>query len=99
MALLKKAAGQGHVYAMLELGVFYDQSMEHEQAVKWYTKGAEAGLPKAMLLLGCSLDEGEGVAAPDYPMAAGWYRRAAAAGNADAANNLNHMYEVGRGGA
>ena len=33
----------------------------------------EAGLPKAMFSLACHLDKGLGVAAPDYPAAAGWY--------------------------
>ena len=65
----------------------------------WYTKGAEAGLPMAMFNLAVSLDAGEGVAAPDYPAAMGWHRRAAAAGHAGAANNLSIMYAVGSGWA
>jgi len=40
-----------------------------------------------------------GEAAPDFPAAVGWYRRAADAGNASAANNLFAMYTVGRGRA
>jgi len=47
--------------------------------------------------LGVCLDEGRGVAAPDYPAAEEWYRRAAAAGHGTAAKNLGHMYSVGRG--
>jgi len=99
MALLEKAAGQGHAYAMYALGDIHDTRKEHEQAVEWFTKGAEAGLPRAMFSLGCCLDKGEGVAAPDYPAAAGWYKRAADAGRGEAANNLSHMYTVGRGWA
>ena len=72
MALLEKAAGQGHAYAMDVLGGIYYQREEHEQAVGWTTKGAEAGLPEAMFDLGICLDMGEGVAAPDYPAAADW---------------------------
>jgi TPR repeat protein len=64
-----------------------------------YSKGAEAGLPKAMYALGCCLDEGSGLAAPDYPAAADWYWRAAEAGDENGANNLSNMYTVGRGGA
>jgi len=52
-----------------------------------------------MFTLGTLLDKGEGVAAPDYPAAAAWYRRAADAGHADAANNLRTMHAVGRGRA
>ena len=51
------------------------------------------------LSLGCALDKGEGVAAPNYPSAADWFRRAAEAGNADAATNISAMYAVGRGRA
>jgi len=70
---------------------------EYAQAVVWYTKGAEAGLPLAMYSLGVHLDMGEGMAAPDYPAAADWYRRAADAGVGGAAQNLCTMYQVGRG--
>jgi len=99
MALLEKAAGQGHAYAMKVLGSIHSARDEHEQAVGWFTKGAEAGLPGAMFALGCCLDAGDGVAAPDYPAAAGWYRRAADAGAGAAAYNLSCMYAVGRGRA
>jgi len=99
MALLEKAAGQGHVYAMEMLGSIHDVRKEYEQAVQWFTEGAEAGLPGAMYNLGALLDQGQGVAAPDYPAAADWYRRAADAGVGKAANNLSHMYRLGRGWA
>ena len=99
MALLEQAAGQGHAYAMYAMGIIHGVRGEYEQAVKWHTKGAEAGLPRAMFNLGTLLDKGDGVAAPDYPAAADWYRRAADAGHGTAANNLSHMYTVGRGRA
>ena len=98
-ALLEKAAGQGHAYAMQKLGDIHHVRMEHEQAAEWFTKGAEVGLPGAMFQLGCSLDAGEGVAAPDYPAAVDWCRRAADAGHGGAASNLCAMYTVGRGRA
>ena len=99
MALLEQAAGQGHAHAMCAMGNIHDARNEHEEAVRWFTKGAEAGLPKAMYNLGHRLDQGKGAAAPDHPAAAGWYRRAADAGDGDAALNLASMYTVGRGGA
>ena len=99
MALMEKAAGQGHAYAMHALERIQYTWKEYEQAVKWATKGAEAGLSRAMYNVGCCLDAGEGVAAPDYPAAADWYRRAADGGDVSAANNLSNMYTVGRGGA
>ena len=52
MALLQKAAGQGHAYAMRALGAIHNAGNEHEQALKWFTKGAEAGLPKASSISG-----------------------------------------------
>jgi len=99
MALLEKAAGQGHAYAMFALAQATCKRKEHEQAMKWHTKGAEAGLPKTMFMLGAMLDKGGGEEAPDYPAAAGWYRRAVDAGVGDAAHNLSTMYIVGRGRA
>ena len=99
MALLEKAAGQGHAYAMDQLGMIHNVRKEHERAVAWFTRAAEAGLPKGMLNLGVVLDAGEGVAAPDYPAAADWFRRAAAAGVGAAAQSLSNMYSLGRGRA
>jgi len=87
------------VYAMEVLGVIHCERNEHEQALEWYTKAAEAGLPASMFSVGCRLDKGEGVAAPDYLAAADWYRRAADGGHGVAAANLSDMYFVGRGRA
>jgi hypothetical protein len=99
MVLLEKAAGQGHAYAMYEMGCIHNVRKEHEQAVEWFNKGAEAGLPKATFNLAVMLEEGKGVAAPDCPAAAEWYRRAADAGYGAAAHNLSTMYSLGRGWA
>ena len=99
MELLEQAAGQGHAYAMNTLGCIHLEWKEYEQTVQWFTKGAEAGLPGSMFSLGLCLDRGQGVAAPDSPAAADWYRRAADAGEANAAVNLCEMYTVGRGRA
>jgi len=81
------------------LGTYYSMRQEYEHAAEWYTKGAEAGLPKAMHLLGCHLELGRGMAPPEYQAAADWYRRAANAGDGNAANNLCQMYTHGRGRA
>jgi hypothetical protein len=74
---------------MYKLGIIYDNRQEHEQAVQWLTKGADAGLPRAMFNLAVCLDAREGVAAPDHSLAAGWYRRAANEGHGGAADNLS----------
>jgi TPR repeat protein len=84
---------------MFALGCIYRVRKEYEQVVAWFTKAAEKGPPEAKYNLACCLDQGKGVAAPDYPAAADWYRRAADAGSGEAANNLSNMYAVGRGRA
>jgi len=98
MALMEKAAGQGHAYAMCSLGNIHQSRKEDTLAVEWYTKAAEAGLPRAMYMLG------EGMAAPDHTAAASWYRRAVYVGGGHlgvggSAVNLCDMYTVGRGRA
>jgi TPR repeat protein len=84
VALLEKAAGQEQVYAMMELRRLHKERKEHEEAVAWERKAAEAGLPDAMFALGWSLQRGEGVAAPDCVAAMDWYTRAADAGHGGA---------------
>jgi len=84
---------------MYTLGTIHTEWKEYEQAVTWYTMGAEAGLPQSMYSIGVCLEKGQGVAALDYPAAADWYRRAAHAGDGRAANNLSHSYTFGRGWA
>jgi TPR repeat protein len=85
---------------MAVLGGICHERKECEQALRWYTQGAEAGVPNATYNLGYCLDRGGvGVAAPDYPAAADWYKRAADAGFGQAANNLSYVYTVGRGRA
>jgi len=80
------------------LGSIHHTRKEHALAEQWFTKAAEAGLPRAMFNIGTLLDMGQGVAGPDYTAAAGWYRRAADAGFGAGAQNLAHMYTVGREG-
>jgi len=53
---LEKAAGQGHAYAMYELGCIHTVRTEYAHAVEWYTKSAQAGLPRAMHNVGALLD-------------------------------------------
>jgi len=88
MAWLEKATGQGHAYAKYMLRSIHNERKEPERAVEWHTKGAKAGLPIAMFSLAFMLDAGEGAAAPVYPAAVAWYKRAADAGDAGAAVNI-----------
>jgi TPR repeat protein len=99
VALLEKAARQGHVDAIAALGDIHHERKEPEQAVVWFTMAAEAGSPQAMYNLGVGLDSGEGVAAPDSKAAAGWFKRAADAGVGEAASCLCRKYTIGSGRA
>ena len=45
VALMEKAAGQGHAHAMEALGSIHAVRKEYERALEWFTKGAEAGYP------------------------------------------------------
>ena len=82
------------------------------RATHWMRKAAEDGDTPSCLRLACRMytdqpyarevghvGESAGVAAPDYPAAADWYRRASDAGHGGAAYNLGSMYTVGRGRA
>ena len=55
MALLEKAARQGHMHAAVALGDFHHARGECAQAVEWFTQCAEAGVPRAMFSLGQAL--------------------------------------------
>ncbi|WP_264769424.1 Dot/Icm type IV secretion system effector CoxTRP1 [Coxiella burnetii] len=67
-----------------------------EEAVRWYCKAAEAGLPAAMQSLGVAYSEGLGVVRNDKE-AFDWFRRAAEEGNSAAMMRLGMMYEEGLG--
>ena len=43
LALLEKAAGQGHAYAMVTLGSIHHTRKDHGQVMRWTTRAAEAG--------------------------------------------------------
>ena len=92
MDYLEKAAVQGQAWAMQLMGSIYNERKEYVLAVKWYTKGAEAGLKDEMFNLAVSFDEGSGMAAPDYPAAADWYRQVL---KDDASHILIHVLDPG----
>jgi TPR repeat protein len=79
---------------MYALGGIHNVRKEHEQDVLWTTKAAEVGLPEAMFNLGCCLNKGEGVAAPDPLAAMDWYRRAADAGHGGAVQLVDNSLHL-----
>jgi TPR repeat protein len=104
--LLRKAAEGGHRDAMFYLGRSYDSDVpgnsaietDDTEAVSWYRKAAELGMPWAMNNLGKMYAHGQGGLKPDSATAVSWYRKALELGNEQAMNNLGSMYELGEGG-
>ncbi|MGD9728509.1 MAG: tetratricopeptide repeat protein [Nitrospiraceae bacterium] len=86
--------------AQFYLGVMYDLGQgvpqDLQQAVRWYTKAAEAGHTTAQLNLGVMYANGQGVP-QDYRQAMHWYTKAAGEGHAGAQLNLGVMYANGQG--
>lgn len=77
--LLEQAARQGHVDAATTLGILLFQNGDRTAAMRWLRTAAEAGEPRAMLIYGTALYNGDGVAA-DPVTAYAFISRAAAQG-------------------
>lgn len=86
----------GDALTMHLLGNSYNASSRYEEAVDWYRKAADLGLPEAQNSLGLKYDAGEGVVLDDRE-AARLYRLAAEQGLAVAQYNLGLMYHYGEG--
>ncbi|WP_338845881.1 caspase family protein [Massilia sp. W12] len=83
MALLHKAALQGHALAQISLGNLYESTPEGKddlrQAALWYGAAAQQGNALGQFHLGQMYEKGLGVAA-DAALAQAWYELAAAQG-------------------
>ena len=66
--------------AQVNIGICHACMKNYEEAVRWYRKAAESGLPYAQFLLGMSFLNGEGVI-KDKKEAEKWIRQAAEQGN------------------
>ena len=96
----RRAAQLDHVLAQHNLGNVYAAGRGIEQdlalAVRWWTPPAERGDAITQLRLGEAYEAGRGVDTPDTAVALTWYRRAAEAGNAEAAEAVARLEEPGR---
>jgi TPR repeat protein len=94
------AAERGHVYALYNLGVMYENGesvlKNDKTAVKWYTKAAEQGGVIAQRKLGWMYNNGTGVLENDKT-AVKWYTKAAKQGDGYAQWILGGMYLNGEG--
>src|SRR5687767_6315820 len=84
---LERAARKGHVDAQSTLGLLLFQNGNRVSAMRWLKAAAEAGEPRAMLMVGTALYNGDGVAA-DPVTAYAYVSRAAAQGLAPAQATL-----------
>ena len=96
----KLSAAQGHLDAINNLGVMFDQGLgvaeDDAAAVKLFRTAAERSHPRAMNNLGRMLQKGEGVP-QDYRAAAEWFEKASARGDMEARNNFAVMLDNGWG--
>ncbi|MCL6697396.1 SPOR domain-containing protein [Sphingomonas sp. NSE70-1] len=90
---LDRAARKGHVDAQTTLGLLLFQNGNQTAAMRWLNGAAEAGEPRALLMVGTALYNGDGVAR-DPVKAYAYVSRAAAQGLAPAKATLADMDSV-----
>lgn len=89
----ERAARKGHVDAQTTLGLLLFQNGNRLAAMRWLKAAAEAGEPRALLMVGTAMYNGDGV--PEDPVTAYAYvSRAAAQGLAPAKATLADMDSV-----
>lgn len=84
MASLRKAAGAGHLKAMVLLAEILDSSEFDEEAIALYRKAAEQGDPDGMFGLGAMTAAGEGLKEKNPAEGLRWVRKAAELGQRQA---------------
>jgi len=90
---LETAARKGHLDAQTTLGLLLFQNGNRVSGLRWLRQAAEAGEPRAMLMYGTALFNGDGVA-QDPVMAYAFVSRAAAQGLGAAKSTLEQMDQV-----
>lgn len=91
--LFENAARKGHVDAATNLGILLFQSNNRPAAMRWLRQAADGGEPRAMLLYGTALYNGDGVK-PDPIRAYALVSRSAAQGLDAAKATLADLDEV-----
>lgn len=87
---LTRSAGKGHVDAQTTLGLLLFDSGDREGGVRWLGSAAELGDPRAMLVYGTALFNGDGIKRNPV-LAYAYVSRAAAQGLAPAKSTLEEM--------
>lgn len=90
---LERAANQGHVDAQTTLGLLLFQNGEQADGVRWLKKAAEHDEPRAQLVYGTALVNGDGVT-QDPVLGYAYVRRAAAQGLQPAQETLQQLDQL-----
>src|SRR3954464_9324611 len=86
----ERAANKGHLDAQTTLGLLLFQNGDQAQGLKWLKQAAEQGEPRALLVYGTSLYNGDGVT-QDKVLGYAYVSRAAELGLAPAKATLNQL--------
>jgi len=89
----ERAAGSGHVDAQTTLGLMLFQNGDQAAGLKWLKQSAEQGEPRALLVYGTALYNGDGVT-QDRVLGYAYVSRAAAQGLAPARDTLAQLDEL-----
>jgi TPR repeat protein len=86
----QRAANSGHLDAETTLGLLLFQNGDHAQGMKWLRRAAEQGEPRALLVYGTALYNGDAVP-QDKLLGYAYISRAAAAGLPPAKDTLSQL--------
>lgn len=89
----EKAADAGHLDAESTLGLLLFQNGDHEAGLKWLRRAAEQGEPRALLVYGTALYNGDGVT-QDRLLGYAYVSRAADQGLAPAKDTLAQLDQL-----
>jgi uncharacterized protein len=89
----ERAANQGHVDAETTLGLLLFQNGDQEEGLKWLKKAADQGEPRALLVYGTALVNGDSVT-QDPVLGYAYVSRAAAQGLGPATETLEQLDQI-----
>lgn len=89
----ERAATSGHLDAQTTLGLLLFQNGDQQQGLKWLKRAAEQGEPRALLVYGTALYNGDGVT-QDRLLGYAFVSRAAAQGLSPAKDTLEQLDEL-----
>ena len=89
----ERAANQGHIDAQTTLGLLLFQNGDRAEGIKWLKKAADRGEPRALLVYGTALVNGDGVT-QDPVLGYAYVSRAAAAGLGPARDTLQQLDQI-----